>query len=164
MSQSTKIKMFWQDYLSTLSEEDRKNVSAYLVDDFADAPEAATKVGKLVRDEIKTTSSSLLWGLEHLGEPLPKVGDISVVVDGNGDPLCIIEMVEVEIRPFNTVDEQFAFEYGEGERTRAYWLNDNWDYHSRWCREIGREPSETMPIVFQRFRLLYPQINKHPKE
>jgi uncharacterized protein YhfF len=164
MSQSTKTEIFWQDYLSTLAEEDRKNVPVYLVDDFADTPEAATKVGKLVRDGIKTTSSSLLWGLEHLGLPLPKAGDISVVLDGNGDPLCIIEMVEVEIRPFNTVDEQFAFEYGEGERTRAFWLKDNWDFHSRWCREIGREPSETMPIVFQRFRLLYPQSNKHPDE
>ena len=164
MMQSSKIETFWKDYLSMLSEEQRKKVPAYLIDDFADTPEAATKVGKLVRDGIKTTSSSLLWGLEHLDVPLPKVGDISVVVDGNGDPLCIIEMVEVEIRPFNTVDEQFAFEYGEGERTRAYWLHDNWDFHSQWCREIGREPSETMPIVFQRFRLLYPQSNKHPNE
>jgi uncharacterized protein YhfF len=157
MTQSSQIETFWQDYLSTLSEEDRKNASAYLVDDFADTPEAATKVGKLVRDGIKTTTSSLLWGLEHDGEPLPKTGDISVVVDGNGNPLCVIEMMEVEIRPFTTVDEQFAFEYGEGERTLAYWLSDNWDFHSRWCREIGREPSASMPIVFQRFRLLYPQ-------
>jgi len=160
MNQSSKIETFWQDYLSTLSEEDRKNASAYLVDDFADTPETATKVGKLVRDGIKTTTSSLLWGLEHEAESLPKAGDISVVVDGNGNPLCVIEMMEVEIRPFNTVDEQFAFEYGEGERTLAYWLSDNWEFHSRWCREIGREPSESMPIVFQRFRLLYPQSTK----
>ena len=164
MSQSSKIEMFWQDYLSTLSEEDRKNVPTYIVDDFADTPEAATKVGKLVRDGIKTTTSSLLWGLEYLGEPLPKVGEISVVVDGNGDPLCISETTAVEIRPFNTVDEQFAFDYGEGERTLAYWLSDTWDFHSRWCREIEREPSETMPIVFQRFRLLYPQNNKGLEE
>jgi uncharacterized protein YhfF len=81
-------------------------------------------------------------------------------VDGNGDPLCIIETTAVEIRPFNTVDEQFAFDYGEGERTLAYWLSDTWDFHSRWCREIEREPSETMPIVFQRFCLLYPHNNK----
>jgi uncharacterized protein YhfF len=164
MNESSKIETFWQDYLSTLSEEARTNVPAYMVDDFADTPEAATKVGNLVRDGIKTTSSSLLWGLEHLGVPLPKVGDISVVVDGNGNPLCVIELTEVEIRPFNTVDEQFAFEYGEGERTLAYWLNDNWDFHSRWCREIGREASEIMPIVFQRFRLLYPQNNSRLNE
>ena len=60
-------------------------------------------------------------------------------------------------RPCNAVDEQFAFEYGEGDRTLAFWLSDNWDILSRWCIEIGRELSETMPMVFQRFRMLYPQ-------
>jgi uncharacterized protein YhfF len=156
MNQLSKIETFWQDYLSTLSEEDQHNAPIFVVDQFADTPEAATKVGKLVRDRIKTTTSSLVWGLEHIGEPLPKVGDISLIVDGNGEPLCIIELIEVEIKPFNAVDEQFAFEYGEGDRTLAFWLSDNWDFHSRWCIEIGREPSETMPIVFQRFRVLYP--------
>jgi uncharacterized protein YhfF len=156
MNQLSKIETFWQDYLSTLSEEDQHNAPIFVVDQFADTPEAATKVGKLVRDRIKTTTSSLVWGLEHIGEPLPKVGDISLIVDGNGEPLCIIELIEVEIKPFNAVDEQFAFEYGEGDRTLAFWLSDNWDFHSRWCIEIGREPSETMLIVFQRFRVLYP--------
>jgi hypothetical protein len=60
MNQASKIETFWQDYLSTLSEPDRKHAPAYHVDKFADTPEAATKVGKLVRDGIKTTSSSLL--------------------------------------------------------------------------------------------------------
>src|SRR5215204_3451753 len=104
MNQSSKIETFWQDYISTISEADRKNALAYLVDDFADTPKAATKVGKLVRDGIKTTTSSLLWGLEHGGEPLPKVGEIDLIVDGNGEPLCIIELTEVEIKPFNAVD------------------------------------------------------------
>ena len=156
MNQLSKIEIFWQSYLSTLSEEDRKNAPIYDVDQFANTPQAATKVGKLVRDGVKTTTSSLVWGLEHIGEPLPKVGDIELIVDGNGEPLCIIELTEVEIKPFNSVDEQFALEYGEGDRTLAFWLSDNWDFHARWCIEIGREPSETMPIVFQRFRVLYP--------
>ena len=156
MNQLSTIETFWKSYLSTLSEEDQQKVPIFVVDQFADTPEAATKVGKLVRDGVKTTTSSLVWGLEHIGEPLPKVGDISLIIDGNGDPLCIIEVAEVEIKPFNAVDEQFAFEYGEGDRTLAFWLSDNWDFHSRWCTEIGREPSETMPIVFQRFRRLYP--------
>jgi uncharacterized protein YhfF len=155
MNHPSKTEAFWQSYLSTLSEEEQKNAPAYVVDQFADTPEAATKVGKLVRDGVKTTTSSLVWGLEHIGQPLPKVGNIELIVDGNGEPLCIIELTEVEIKPFNAVDEQFAYEYGEGERTRSYWLRDNWEYLSRWCHEIGREPSETMPLVFQRFRVLY---------
>jgi uncharacterized protein YhfF len=156
MNQLSTIETFWKSYLSTLSEADQQNAPIFVVDQFANTPEAATKVGKLVRDGIKTTTSSLAWGLEHIGEPLPKVGDIYLIVDGNGEPLCIIELTEVEIKPFNAVDEQFAFEYGEGDRTLAFWLSDNWDFHSSWCIEIGREPSATMPIVFQRFRLLYP--------
>ena len=156
MNQLSKIETFWQGYLSTLSEEDRMNAPTYAVDQFANSPEAATKFGKLVRDGVKTTTSSLVWGLEHLGEPSPKVGNIELIVDGNDEPLCIIELTEVKIKPFNSADEQFAFEYGEGDRTLAFWLSDNWDFHSRWCIEIGREASETMPIVFQRFRVLYP--------
>ena len=156
MNQLSKIETFWISSLSTLSEEDQQNAPVFIADQFADTPEAATKVGKLVRDGIKTTTSSLVWGLEHIGGPLPKVGDISLIVDWNGEPLCIIELVEVEIKPFNAVNEQFAFDYGEGDRTLAFWLSDNWDFHSRWCIEIGCEPSETMPIVFQRFCVLYP--------
>ena len=157
MNQFSPIEMFWQSYLSTLPEEEQKNPPLYVVDQFADTPEAATSVGKLVRDGVKTTTSSLVWGLEQIGQPLPKLGKIELIVDGNGEPLCIIQLMEVEIKPFNAVDEQFAFEYGEGDRTLAFWLRDNWDFLARECMAIGREPSETMPLVFQRFRVLYPQ-------
>lgn len=159
MNQPSKAELFWQSYLSTLSEEGQKNAPPYVVDQFADTPAAATKVGKLVRDGVKTTTSSLVWGLEQIGEPLPTVGKIELIVDGDGEPLCIIELTEVEIKPFNAVDEQFAFEYGEGERTLAFWLRDNWEFLAHWCTEIGRTPSETMPLVFQRFRVLYPKNN-----
>ena len=98
MNQLSKTATFWQRYLSTLSDEDQKNAPTYVVDQFADTPEAATKVGKLVRDGVKTTTSSLVWGLEHIGEPLPQVGNIELIVDGNGEPLCIIELTEVEIK------------------------------------------------------------------
>ncbi len=161
MNTRSKIETFWQSYLSTLSEEERKNAPTYGVDQFADTPEAATKVGKLVRDGVKTTTSSLVWGLEHSGSPLPNVGKIELIVDGQGDPLCLIELIDVEIKPFNAVDEQFAFEYGEGDRTLTFWLRDNWEFLARECVAIGRTPSETMPLVFQRFRVLYPKNNTH---
>jgi uncharacterized protein YhfF len=156
MTENSKTENFWKSFLSTLSEEDPMQTSTYVVNQFADTPEAATSVGKLVRDGVKTTTSTLVWGLEHSGEPFPTVGLIELIVDGNGEPLCITELLEVETKPFNAVDEQFAYEYGEGERSLAYWLSDNWDFLSHECLEIGCQPSQTMPVVFQRFRLLYP--------
>ena len=133
------------------------NTSSYVVSQFDDTPEAATSVGILVRDGVKTTTSSLVWGLEHIGDPLPKVGLIEFIVDGEGAPLCITELTEVEIKPFNTVDDQFAFDYGEGDRTLAFWLSDNWEFLSRECAAFGQKPNKTMPILFQRFRVLYPK-------
>jgi uncharacterized protein YhfF len=156
MEHTNQTDAFWQGYLATLPEDAKPHALLYTVWDFADTPEAATKVGHLVRLGIKTTTSSLMWGLEQIGEPLPKVGEMAVVVGGEGEPLCIIEVTGVEIKPFNTVDEQFAFEYGEGERTLSDWRNDNWEYLARWCAEIGRIPSETMLLGCQHFRLLYP--------
>ncbi|MEZ4862010.1 MAG: ASCH domain-containing protein [Caldilineaceae bacterium] len=155
MNPTNKTDAFWQTYLTTLPANAKAHTQPYTVWDFADTPEAATTVGNLVRQGIKTTTSSLMWGLEHIGEPLPQVGELAVVVDGTGEPLCVIEVIEVEIKPFNAVDEEFAFAYGEGDRTLADWRRDNWEYLARWCVEIGRIPSETMPLGCQRFRLLY---------
>jgi uncharacterized protein YhfF len=88
MNKLSKTETFWKSYLSTLSEVDQMNTPAYVVSQFGDTPEAATSVGKLVRDGFKTTTSTLVWGLEHIGEPLPKVGMIELIVDGNGTIPC----------------------------------------------------------------------------
>ena len=101
MDTQTKTEQFWQSYLATLSAAERSKKPTYAVDQFADTPAAATKVGKLVRDGVKTTTSSLIWDLEAIGEPLPTVGEIELIVDGQGTPLCIIEVTAVEIKPFN---------------------------------------------------------------
>ena len=105
---------------------------------------------------IKTATSGLLWETEHDGLLPPQVGDCAIVTDGAGEPLCVIEITEVVIKPFNEVDAQFAFDYGENERTLAQWRVDSWDYFAQCCVNIGREPSETMPLVCQRFRRVYP--------
>jgi uncharacterized protein YhfF len=157
MQHTSQTDAFWQEYLATLPEDAKQHRLSYTVWDFADTPEAATRVGHLVRLGIKTATSSLMWGLEQSGEPLPQVGEVAVVVDGQGEPLCIIEVIEIAIKPFHAIDEQFAFAYGEGKRTLVDWRSDNWDYLARWCARIGRVPSETMLLGCQRFRLLYPR-------
>ena len=157
MNQTNKTDVFCQSYLATLPTAASAHTQPYTVWDFADTPEAATSVGHLVRHGIKIMTSSFMWGIAHIGESLPQVGELAVVVDGAGEPLCVIEVTAVEIKPFNAIDEQFAFDYGEGERALADWRRDNWGYLARWCVEIGRTPSETMPLGCQRFRLLYPK-------
>ena len=47
-------------------------------------------------------------GYEKDQIPLPQKGDLSIVLDGNGNPVLVIETVSVVIP--NEVSEQFAFE------------------------------------------------------
>ena len=47
------------------------------------------------------------------------VGALSVVLDGRGEPICVIRSVKVEVRPFGEVDEAFAWVEGEGDRSLA---------------------------------------------
>lgn len=151
------VKAFWQAYRDSLP-EGVQPPSSYDVWSFGDTREMANELGELVKVGIKTATCSLMWEYEAEGdEDLPKVGDVSVITDGEGTPLCIIETIEVEIRPYSQVDESFAYDEGEGDRSLSYWRRAHWEFLSRACASIGREPVENMPLVCERFRVVYPK-------
>jgi uncharacterized protein YhfF len=69
----------------------------------------------------------------------------------------VVRTTELRVVPFNEVDAEFAFDEGEGDRSLDYWREVHWDYFSRRCAAIGKEPSTEMPVNCERFELLYPQ-------
>lgn len=115
----------------------------------------ADDLGGLVQRGIKTATCSLLWEYEADDEPLPRVGEMSIVTDGEGHPLCLIEITEVEVKPFDQVEAQFAYDEGEGDRSLASWRDAHRQFFARLCETLGREPSATMPLVCERFRVLF---------
>lgn len=122
---------------------------------FGDSAEMADRLGELVVQGIKRATTSLAWEYEYLREQPPKVGDLSILLDGQGSPLCIIETVEVEIKPFEQVDERFAFDEGEGDRSLEYWRSVHTLFFSRACQQIGRAFNDKAPVVCERFKLIY---------
>ena len=44
-------------------------------------------------------------------------GERWIVLDGRGEPRCVIETTEVTYRRFGEVDAAFAYEEGEGDRS-----------------------------------------------
>jgi uncharacterized protein YhfF len=99
----------------------------------------------------------LVWAWEAEGE-FPRVGDIEIIIDWQGEPLAVIELTEVRVLPFEEVDATFAYDEGEGDRSLATWRAGHWRYFSRECARLGREPTPTMPVVCQRFRLLHAMV------
>jgi uncharacterized protein YhfF len=154
MAINFELEGFWQVYLNSLP-PGSGHPATYQSWFFGSSKEMAAELGDLVRRGVKTATCSLLWEHELGGDPLPQIGDLSIITDWDGHPLCIIETVEVGIRAFREVDEQFAFEEGEGDRSLASWRADHWSYFSRICNSLGRKPDESMPLVCERFHLVF---------
>ena len=55
-----------------------------------------------------------------------------------------------------SVDDDFAWDEGEGDRTRADWLRGHRGYWQRVCRARGAEFTEDLEVVFERFRVVWP--------
>lgn len=151
---SDNVETFWQDYLDSLPDDDTRPDS-YQAWSFGDSPEMADELGKLVVDGVKTGTASLAWEYAHDGEPIPRAGDHSIVLDGEGEPLCIINTTRVYIEPYELVGQDQAYAEGEGDRSLDYWHEAHWEYFSRRCEAIGREPSEHMPVVCERFEVVW---------
>jgi uncharacterized protein YhfF len=156
MDKQAAVEAFWQAYLASLPAGAERPEEPYEIGYFADNEQDADELGELVRAGTKTATCGSLWAYEAENEAPPKVGDLFIVTNWAGDPLCIVETTEVQIRPFNEVDAQFAYDEGEGDRSLAYWRRVHVEFFTRELAEIGREPTETMPLVCERFRKVYP--------
>jgi uncharacterized protein YhfF len=144
----------WRQYLQD-SGQAASGLTPYPTDSFGDSPALADELGGLVVAGTKTATCSALWEWEAEKSPPPAAGDRTIILDGAGQPLCIIETVGIEIRPFEDVDESFAYDEGEEDRTLTSWRLEHWKYFSRVLPKIGRNPAQDMPLVCERFRLVY---------
>lgn len=146
---------YWGRYLATLPADHPHHRATYTAWGFGDSAAMADELGDLVRRGVKTATASLGWEYDHDNEAPPTVGDISMILNGAGQPLCIIETTEIRTLPFNAVDAQFAYDEGEGDRSLAFWRDAHWRFFGRSCQRIGREISDTMPVICERFRVIF---------
>jgi uncharacterized protein YhfF len=151
----SRVEAYWQRYLEMLSPDSPVRDERYVAEGWGDSPEMADELGALIAAGTKTATCSALWEYEAEGEPLPRTGLKTIVLDGNGDPLCIVETTEVEVRPYEEVDARFAYEEGEGDRSLEYWREAHWRFFSQTLPNIGKEPVMEMPLVCERFRVVY---------
>lgn len=128
----------------------------YQVWHFGDTETLARALAGLVLRGTKRATAGLLWDAENDPNAMPAVGGYSVVTDFGGDPLLIIRTTNFEIRPYHAVDEDFARAEGEGDGSLVFWRTAHWEYFARRCAALDRPLSEDMPVILERFVLIYP--------
>ncbi len=145
----TTIEAFWARFRVATGHPD----APYQVGGFAEEhPEVASALAALVLEGRKRATAGLLAEFEEEAEPLPVAGDLWVVTDGAGAPACVIRTTFVEVRRWADVDEAFAFEEGENDRTLAGWR----DAHTWYFDSIGRPVEDDTRLVLERFEKLWP--------
>ena len=111
---------------------------------FGDGPDLADELLELVIGGVKTATCSTE------DEPNTSTpGERWIVLDGRGQPRCVIESTEIAYRRFGEVDAAFAYEEGEGDRSLAYWREAHRNYFGR----QGRFRDDMM-LMCERFRLV----------
>ncbi len=111
-----------------------------------------TALGLLVRDGPKRAGTSLLSEYRDSGERMPEEGDLAVVLDADGDPLCVIRTTRVEVRRFGDVDAEYAWTEGEGDRSLEHWRRA----HLEFFAEEGVQADDHTEVVLETFELLWP--------
>lgn len=150
-----KVKAYWQKFLSILPPDSPYRTKTYIAESWGDSPALADELGNLIYRDIKTATCSALWEWEAENKPVPQQGQITIVLDGHGTPLCIVETTEVTVRHYHEVDSDFAQAEGEGDFSLEYWRQAHRNYFSRTLPKIGRDFSEEMPLVCERFKVVY---------
>lgn len=146
----------WNEYQSLVG----RDLSARFCESFyfADTKQSADQLAELVLSGTKRATAALVWSLEAENKSPPKPGDLSVMTNWDGDPLCIIETKTVQATAFEDVTQEFAAIEGEGDGSLCCWKEAHWAYFCRECVRIKRTPSLRMIVNCEQFEVVY----RHP--
>lgn len=145
----------WQEFLSSGKAPPGLAIAPVSAWHFCDQQEDADLCSELVLAGRKTATAPALWELQARGEQLPRVGDHHVVTTWDGIAQCVIRTVEVKVVPFNEVPAAHAAAEGEEDGSLAHWRATHWAYYTRVLSGTAFEPAEDMPIVCERFTVVF---------
>lgn len=146
----------WQEYIAAHPEHRDEQPP---VDQFGDSDALADELLDLVLAGTKRATAGLVAGYEMDGEDIPSAGAHWVVTDGSGTERLVLRTTEVRIGPVDSVDDAFAYDEGEGDRTRDFWLEDHGHYFERQVQNYGIPAPDgigSLSCVFERFVVVWP--------
>lgn len=150
---SEALRAFWRRACADLDLDPTTSVDWF---GFGDSPRLADALASEVVDGMKRATAGLVVEMRADNEPMPAPGQHWIVVDGGGHPRAVIQTREVRVAPFATVDEAFAWDEGEGDRSLSWWRAAHIKEFSRSCERLGAVWSEDLDVVFERFEAVWP--------
>lgn len=155
MDNTNQITQVWDTFLQSIGENIDTTDKTYTSWYFGVKESTANSLLGLVLAGRKKATASAPWVYEYDDEPLPKVGDYSIVTNWDGTPKAIIRTISIEIHPFKEVTETFPAKEGEGDLSLDYWRKAHTEFFTYECSSIGKQFSDDMPVLCEEFELVY---------
>lgn len=154
-NKSNSINILWRNYLNSIRENENTTKFKYTSWNFGSTEELANELVDIVLkgERIATTSLHYLYEVEN--EALPKIGELSIVTDFDGNAKCIIKINSVNVLSFSNVDSEFAYKEGEGDRSLEYWREGHIKFFNMELEELNMKFSEDMLVVCEEFEVVY---------
>jgi uncharacterized protein YhfF len=130
-------------------------VAVPTVGPFGDTPALADQLLGLVLAGVKCATSTLMAEFATGDEPIPRPGDHWIVTDSTGTPRAIVRTVELRLGLFLSVDDSFAFDEGEDDRSRDSWIREHRRYWQRRSSHLGIDWTDEAEILFERFAVVW---------
>lgn len=124
---------------------------------FGRGEEMQTELAELVLAGTKRATAASVHVTVLLGEMMPAAGQLAVILDGRGEARCIIRSTSVHVGPLESVTDAFAWREGEGDRSRAYWLDGHRRFFSDEHRRLGLAMDDAIPVYFEEFEVVFPK-------
>ncbi|HZY49475.1 MAG TPA: ASCH domain-containing protein [Devosia sp.] len=112
---SPEVEACWNAYRAARDVPDED----YVLCSFGGSPAMSKELLALVLDGTKRATAYLLRDVEIGGEKMRRVGGHVMVLDGADRPRAIWRTRTAGVKPLKEVDSAFAWDEGEGDRTRA---------------------------------------------
>lgn len=113
------------------------------------------ELAELVLTGKKSATCSLKYIYDLTGEPIPALGEYSVILNSRKEAVCIIRTTCLRLIPFCRVDAALAAREGEGDLSLDYWQRVHRDFFEKELAPYGEQFDEGMELIFEEFELVY---------
>jgi acetyl-CoA synthetase len=132
-------------------------IDRYKVRTYGNTRAMADIIVPLILSGQKTGTFALAAEFDADPAAAPQVGDFYVVTQFDGTPALLYRITQTQRVPFEGIDDDHVQVEGPNARQVDIWRKIHWEYWGGLLRARGAEPSMQMPVIFQRFELLYPR-------
>ena len=108
----------------------------------------------LVAQRKKRATARLAMEFEEHGIAARAPGTYWVVLSAVGNPRHLLRITDVEVKPFDKVEQEFAEREGEGDNSLAYWLKVHRDYFVQQCAVWGVDWRDDILVCCEGFDLV----------